>query len=257
LLKNQGSRIILVPFVGTIQLVAYVAMRTASNIITQFYSSLSNSLLIEYSKYLINKDKKKFINTYISLFGLLIFMITPLAFIFQIFISDLYEIWTRNKIEFDPILFGFMSISILIFIFYQPALLIIKSKNIFIQESKITIFTSILFVIILIFFIDKYSIRGAGYTLVITELIACGLFFYYANFWLKNNFIKFKNKIMIVTFLDLLISSIFIILLALNFNNLITLSLMFLLYKIFLFIFLYKKILTNQIILKNDEFRIK
>lgn len=250
LLKNQGSRLILVPFTGTIQLVAYIAMRTASNIIIQFYSSFSNSLLIEYSKYLNNKDKKKFIKTYIALFGLLIFLITPLAFIFQIFISDLYEIWTRNKIEFDPILFGFMSISILITIFYQPALLIIKSKNIFIQESKITIFTSILFVIMLIFFIDKYSIRGAGYTLVITELIACFLFFYYADFWLKNNFIKFNYKIIILVLFDLLISSTFIILLALNFNNFMMLSFLFLFYKVFVFIFFYKKIFINHIIKK-------
>ena len=46
LLKNEGSRIILLPFLGTIQLVAYVTMKTANNILKQFFNAFTNSLLI-------------------------------------------------------------------------------------------------------------------------------------------------------------------------------------------------------------------
>lgn len=83
LLKNEGSRLIMVPFVGAIQLAAFVAMKTANNILKQLFNSFTNSLLIEFSAYINKKDKKKFIKSYIFLTSILSIVIIPLAFFFR------------------------------------------------------------------------------------------------------------------------------------------------------------------------------
>ena len=143
-------------------------------------------------------------------------------------------IWTRGKIQFDNILFASMTIAFLIMIFYQPAYLIIKSRNLFFEEMKISIISSIIFIVLFIILIQKYSIRGVGYTLIATETTACIYFFLYANKWLEKKFIKFDKKIIFFSLLDLIISSVLIMLIAKSFNNYLLLICIFSLYKIFL-----------------------
>ena len=83
LLKNEGSRLVMVPFVGAIQLVAYVTMKTANNILKQLFNSFTNSLLIEFSAYINEKNKKKFIKTYTFIIAILSIVIIPIAFFFK------------------------------------------------------------------------------------------------------------------------------------------------------------------------------
>jgi len=245
LLKNEGSRLVMVPFVGAIQLAAYVTMKTANNILKQLFNSFANSLLIEFSAYINKKNKKKFIKTYTFLIAILSIVIIPVAFFFQIIISDLFLFWTRGKIQFDNILFASMTIAFLIMIFYQPAYLIIKSRNLFFEEMKISIISSIIFIVLFIILIQKYSIRGVGYTLIATEITACIYFFLYANKWLEKKFIKFDRKIIFFSLLDLIISSVLIMLIAKSLNNYLLLICIFSLYKIF-FGFLLFKIFYNK-----------
>lgn len=246
LLKNEGSRLIMVPFVGAIQLAAFVAMKTANNILKQLFNSFTNSLLIEFSEYINKKDKKKFIKSYIFLISILSVVIIPLAFFFQIIISDLFLLWARGKMEFDNILFASMTIAFLIMIFYQPAYLVVKSRNMFFEEMKISIINSIIFIILFIIFIQKYSIRGAGYSLIATEIIACIYFFFYANKWLGEKFVKFDKKILSYCLLDLIISSTLIMIIAKNSDNYLLIIYIFFLYKIFFGYLLFKTIFNKK-----------
>ena len=232
LLKNEGSRIVILPFVGTVQLVTYVTIRTANNFMKQLFSSFSNSFLIEYADNINKKNKKKFINSYKIYYLILNSLIAPIAFIFQIIASDLFQIWTKNKIEFDPILFASITAAFLIMIFYTPGFLVIQSKNLFKEDLKISIITSILFIISFMTLVNEYSIRGAGFALIFIELITGALIFYTSNKWLKKNLVKFNNKLLFISFLDLLISIIFIFLYAYNIDcYYLTLILLFIIYK--------------------------
>jgi O-antigen/teichoic acid export membrane protein len=103
-------------------------------------------------------------------------------------------------------------------VFYQPAIMIVKGKNLFKEDLLISILTSIIFVILLVFFINNYSIKGVGYSLLITELFSCLFFFYFANNWLKKKFVTFRNKIIVVPITDLTIT-IILIFSYLIFNN--------------------------------------
>tara|TARA_B110000211_G_C14025669_1_gene529700 strand:- start:325 stop:1521 length:1197 start_codon:yes stop_codon:yes gene_type:complete len=244
-LKNEGSRLILLPFVGTVQLVTYVAIRTANNLIRKFFYTFSNSFLIEFSGYINKKDKKKFTNSYKIIYLLLSILVTPIAFIFQIVASDIFEIWTQNKLEFDPVLFASMTTAFLIIIFYNPGLLILKSKNLFKDDMIISIISSTAFIMIFMILVKQYSMRGAGYTLILVELITAGLTLFYSNRWLKKKFIKFNSKILFLSFIDILISSVFIFLYACNIDKYLELIIIFFLYKSIFSIYFFRFINLN------------
>jgi len=210
--KEQGVRLILAPLLGTIQMIGYVAMKTASNLMQQIFSSFTNSLVIEFIGYINEKNKDNFLYSYTFLYFIFCLIITPFAFFFQIVAPIIFEIWTRDKILFDPILFASMTSAFLIMVFYNPALMILRGKNLFKEDLAISIFTSIIFILFLLFLIDIYSIKGAGYSLLIVEIFSCLFFFYFSNKWLKKNFISFKKKIIFLSIIDLTITVTFIFL---------------------------------------------
>ena len=116
------------------------------------------------------------------------------------------------------------------------------------SSDLISIISSAIFIFVFVFFVEKYSIRGAGYALILTEIIACFYFFYYSNKWLKQNFIKFSKKQQSYCFIDLLISSLLILIIANNPTDYIKLIFIFLIYKIFYSFYLFKIILKKNIL---------
>jgi len=246
LFKEQGVRLVLAPMLGNIQMVGYVAMRTASNFMKQIFSTFSNSLRIEFIDYINEKNKKNFLYTYVSLYFIFSLIIIPFSFFFQIIAPTVFEIWTRDKIIFDPILFGSMTISFLIMVFYNPASMIISGKNLFKKDLLISIFTSVIFILLLIFLLSTFSMRGAGYSLVILEIFTCFLTFYFANKWLKKEFIIFNPQIILFSLIDLIISSIFIYILITGIINIKYIIFVFIAFKIIFGIF-FLKLLPKKI----------
>ena len=59
--KSEGVRLILSPMIGTVQMISYVTMKTASNFMKQFFFSFINSLQIEFIDYINEKNKDKFL----------------------------------------------------------------------------------------------------------------------------------------------------------------------------------------------------
>ena len=88
LFKEQGVRLILAPMLGNIQMVGYVAMRTASNFMKQIFSAFTNSIKIEFIDYINEKNEKYFLNTYLSLYFILSLIIIPFAFFFSNYSSN-------------------------------------------------------------------------------------------------------------------------------------------------------------------------
>ena len=84
ILRNEGVRLILAPLLGTIQMISYVAMKTASNFMRQIFTSFTNSLLIEFIDYINEKNKDKFLYSHTALYFIFCLIITPFAFYFKI-----------------------------------------------------------------------------------------------------------------------------------------------------------------------------
>lgn len=231
-IKKEGVRIVLLPFLGTLQMITYMTIKTANGLINQFFQAFSNAFFIEYADYLNKKDKKKFLTSYIVIYVVICFLIIPSAFFLQLIINPLFDIWTTNKISFDPMLFALFTSSFLMMIFYTPSLLIIKGKNLFKKYMHITVLANIVYLILISILVNIYSLIGAGISLLILETILCLSFFYYANKWLKNNFIEFKYKIILFYGLDLVISIMFILLLGAEIFNVFYITLAFTIFKL-------------------------
>ena len=139
-----------------------------------------------------------------------------------------------------------MTISFLIMVFYNPASMIISGKNLFKKDLLISIFTSVIFILLLIFLLSTFSMRGAGYSLVILEIFTCFLTFYFANKWLKKEFIIFNPQIILFSLIDLIISSIFIYILITGIINIKYIIFVFIAFKIIFGIF-FLKLLPKKI----------
>ena len=216
LFKNEGIRIILVPFLGNFLMVNYSIMKTASNLMRSFFNSILNSLIIEFIDYINQKNKIKFQNTYLIIYFLNCLIITTSVFFLQTIAPPLFEFWTKNKILFDNVLFASFSIAFIIMIFYSPSLMILKGKNLFKEDFTISIITSTIFVFISIISINNIGLRGMGFSLIILEIFSCLLVLYYSFNWLKKNFIQFDYKILGLSFIDIIITSIFIFVLIIS-----------------------------------------
>ena len=248
LLKNEGTRIIIAPFFGTIQMAGFVVIRTASNLLKSFFNAITGSLLIEFTDFINNKDKKRFYYSYTSLYLIILFIISPISFFFQLIAPRLFDIWTKGQINFDSVLFASLTISFLIMIFYTPAMLVIKGKNLFKQNFYTSLITSSFYLLTLFIFIKIFLLRGVGYSLIFIEINTAIFIYYYANIWLKKEFIIFNKKILNITLFDLVITCVLIFLLPynLNYTSLITLVIIFIFYKSLLIFLLYKMLSSNE-----------
>ena len=197
-------------------MVNYSIMKTASNLMRSFFNSILNSLIIEFIDYINQKNKIKFQNTYLIIYFLNCLIITTSVFFLQTIAPPLFEFWTKNKILFDNVLFASFSIAFIIMIFYSPSLMILKGKNLFKEDFTISIITSTIFVFISIISINNIGLRGMGFSLIILEIFSCLLVLYYSFNWLKKNFIQFDYKILGLSFIDIIITSIFIFVLIIS-----------------------------------------
>ena len=73
-IKKEGVRIVLLPFLGTLQMITYMTIKTANGLINQFFQAFSNAFFIEYADYLNKKDKKKFLTSYIVIYVVICLM---------------------------------------------------------------------------------------------------------------------------------------------------------------------------------------
>ena len=246
MIKNEGARLILVPFLGSILMLNYVVMRTANNIMKSFFFSFINSFMIEFIDYINEEKKQKFHISYTVLYLLMCLIITTSAFFFQIIAPTLFRFWTKNSIPFDNILFASMTITFLIMVFYYPGVMILKGKNLYKQDFIISIITSLIFIVISIFLIDMFNLRGVGFSLIIIEIISCILIFYTANYWLKENFVQFNTNIISISLVDLIGTTVFIFLYIVLEDNQIHIIIIYLLSKSIIIKFFWSNILSNQ-----------
>ena len=202
--------------------------------------------MIEFIGYINEEKKQKFHISYTVLYLLMCLIITTSAFFFQIIAPTLFGFWTKNSIPFDNILFASMTITFLIMVFYYPGVMILKGKNLYKQDFIISIITSLIFIMISIFLIDMFNLRGIGFSLIIIEIISCILIFYTANYWLKENFVQFNTNIISISLVDLIGTTVFIFLYIVLEDNQIHIIIIYLLSKSIIIKFFWSNILSNQ-----------
>jgi O-antigen/teichoic acid export membrane protein len=176
LLRQQGLRVFISALVGIKEMAAFSTLRTASNVALQ-----------ELMRFLRNQDQDRTDATLAFVWFCTVILLAPSLVILQFIMPDIFSIWTRGKIEYDPLVFGLFSMSIIIFAVGQPAAAVLQGNNLLKEQLFITTLTAIISILGVIFFAPKIGIRGAAFVLVIAESVGTFFLVKFASRWLSRN----------------------------------------------------------------------
>ena len=180
IMRQQGSRIILAPLVGTVEMAAFTTMRTGANFALQGLNTIANPVMPELMRFLSIRDQQKIEGIFAIVWLVLCIFLAPSVILIQYLAPSLFPIWTRGKIEFDPWIFAALSLSVLIVALAQPANAIIQGKN----RGKVQLFISIMSAIVaiggMVILVPLYGLKSAAFSLLIAELINLVLAVYYS-----------------------------------------------------------------------------
>ena len=221
--KFNGIRFLVNIFTGPIQLLIFTTIRTLANSLNQLFLIIEKPLLP-----LIMNNKKDSnlikINQYNFIF--IIAILNPLIFFIQHMAPYIYEVWTLNKINFDPLLFLFLTCSIIFIYLSMPIDKIITGNNYIFFNLLISIIFLIFVLVFFYFFIkiEKLYIIGIGF--LFSEIIITNLKFVFI-FKKLVRLNKIKQNLLIV-YVSIFLLILFLSLIhILNFNKIIV-SILFL-----------------------------
>ncbi|HEV7381745.1 MAG TPA: hypothetical protein VGN64_18240 [Dyadobacter sp.] len=185
--RQQGVRIVLAPLAGAASLAAFSTIRTGANVTQQGLLTITNPLLPELMRFLNHKDGEKMEASFATVWLILVVILSPAVIILQTFAPPLFQIWTKGKIIYDPVLFAFLSFGVLVYALSQPALAIIVGNNMLKEQVAVSVVASIVLALCLFTLVPYWGITGAGIGLFLSETIAAIKLIKYAKLWLNKN----------------------------------------------------------------------
>ena len=192
--RQQGVRLLLSSLVGANELIAFTTMRTGANIAFQGLGTITGPLMPELMRFVNEKNQEKCESAFATVWVVLILILIPGVIIFQVIMPSLFVIWTRGKVEYDPLIFALLSISILIYALAQPAISIVKGANNLKSQVRISSITAIVVVGGMFILVPKIGILGSGIILVAGELVDTQLYKISAKRWLLKNGLKWPLR---------------------------------------------------------------
>lgn len=184
--SNNGLLILITYLFGAATVPLYSTMRTLTNSAVSITNLIIQPLQPEIVRFRVQNELKKIIeifdvNWLISgvIINMGILMILP-------FIHDIYQIWTRSKLEFDLPLFLLLSISVSFFNFGSVLVFYLHSLNKIKYQFNIIVLKLFLIFSISILLSNIYGLTAVGIGLAIAELIAYIIIPYW---YIKREFI--------------------------------------------------------------------
>jgi O-antigen/teichoic acid export membrane protein len=193
-LRQQGVRLVLAPISGATALVAFSTMRTVTNVALQGLNSITNPLMPDLLRFLHERDQERSEAAFNTIWIVVILLISPGVIVLQAIVEPLFHIWTKGQITFDPILFAFLSLSVLIYAITQPAIAVVMGNNMMRPQlilSGISAATVIGGIIALVPFV---GLPGTGIALIMAELIAMIGYVQTAKSWLRQCDLSWPSK---------------------------------------------------------------
>ena len=208
MIRQQGYRILLVPLSGESGMVAFVTMRTGASVALQGLATITNPLMPELMRFLNQRNQIRSEMTFSIIWLAVISAMAPSVIILQAFVGPFFEIWTLGKVIFDPILFGMLSLGVIIFGIAQPAMAIIQGNNLLRAQLRISALSGFIALSGLFFFVKIMGISGAGLALLITEIVSAVCYVLVAREWLVNNELQWPASVFRWVLVSLLVTAI-------------------------------------------------
>jgi len=208
MIRQQGYRLLLLPLSGLSGMVAFVTMRTGASVALQGLATITNPIMPELMRFLNQRDQRRSEMTFSIIWLAVICAMAPSVIILQAFVGPFFEIWTRGKVIFDPMLFGMLSLGVLIFGIAQPAMAITQGNNLLRAQLRISALSGFLALVGLFLFVKVMGISGAALALLITEIASVICYVLVARKWLKDNALRWPTSVFRWVLASLLVTAI-------------------------------------------------
>lgn len=221
-IRNVGVRVLLAANITTDQIALFSTLRTPANIILQGVNSIAFSIQPELMLSIRDQEYNKvyIYNTILWLFLSLI--IIPLIIIIQIFMPNIFKLWTLGMMEFDSNIFAIFSIIALLYGIYSPMESIIKGNNLVKILAFSSFISSFILILLIIVTTKEFGILGAALSLLTSEFFIFTIYLFYSYKWMRTNNFKTPYKHFFLMMSNFFIASIFLILISYNNNIFLT-----------------------------------
>jgi O-antigen/teichoic acid export membrane protein len=206
-IRQQGVRLILTPLAGPVGLVAFSTMRTGANVALQGLNTIVNPLIPDLMRFLHGRDQARTDSGFATIWILLIAVMAPATVILQVLVEPLYVVWTQNKVEFDPLLFAFLSFGVLVYAAAQPAMAVVIGNNLTKTQLVVTAAAAITVFVTMILLVPIVGIVGVGAALLIAEIGAAAAYKWQAKKWLQDNNLRWPSRAFRIAIMALIIAA--------------------------------------------------
>lgn len=188
---------------NTEDITIYNTTKMMSNLIIFFFGSFSISFLADITRRNDNKKLTNDLSSIIKLYHYLIFIFLFLSSIFFSFFGEyIYKIWLKDiNIIFNKELLRLLLISTILSVFNTSNSNILISTNNHVKFSIINIIPTGIYILISFYFLNKYSLIGAVYAIIIFEVMNLVIINYLLFNKLKNIKRLFLKNLLIFLFL--------------------------------------------------------
>ncbi|QXV64850.1 hypothetical protein INP83_17445 [Mucilaginibacter sp. 21P] len=207
-LRNVGVRVILAPLTGAANLVAFSTIRTGANFAMQGLHSISNPMLPELMHFLNKREQERSEIALGTIWVVIIALMAPAVVALQTFIKPLFNMWTRGKVIFDPLLFAILSLSVLVYAIAQPAIAIVTGNNLLKVQLKISAVAAVIVVAGMVLMVPYAGLTGAGIILLAAEIATTVGYISTAKSWLKYNGLMWPKRASVIATRAVLIAAV-------------------------------------------------
>jgi O-antigen/teichoic acid export membrane protein len=188
--QQQGVRVVLAGMLGPALLASFSTVRTLSNVVMQGNQAVLYPLVPEVMRFVNEKKSEKVGDVFglmwlLGLLGGSVFLV-----VLQFFMGWIFNVWTRGKLHFDPLLFAGLAASLIVFSLYQPFLAVIKGMNMVRAQFYSAAISTALLLVLLILLGPVYGLPVIGLVVLACESMLAGFYFYYARRGLESNGIR-------------------------------------------------------------------
>jgi len=202
----QGLRIIISSLLSSSTLAIFTVTRTISNAFMQSVQTLADPMLPNLMESFVEKKNEK-LNNYFNLYFIFISLIfCPILFIINLYIIDIFNFWTLNKILFNEFLYFFLICGVAIYSISLPLKLVLTGNNLNKEKIFINFISIVTMAISIISTYQNYLIISFGFGLFVFELASLFLNFVFIKKFFKKNFIDIDFKVFFISLVILTIS---------------------------------------------------
>jgi O-antigen/teichoic acid export membrane protein len=192
--RQQGTRLVLSPLVGVSEMAAFATMRTGANSVLQGLNTITNPLLPELMRFLVARDQARSEASFGVVWLVVTVCMAPAVIVLQWVAPHLFALWTRGKFSFDPLLFATLSDGILIYALSQPAMAVVQGNNLLRAQLVVSGLAGGTVILGLLVMVPAFSILGAGFALMLAEIVSLLGYVRIASQWLGSQSMYWPSR---------------------------------------------------------------